>query len=388
MTQPSMEYKSMVGRRSHRKSRQGCQQCKARKVKCDETKPACKNCVRHAIDCSFDRISVSHLLSPQTSEASSKHASSSATDLACRPLTDLNIRDLELLHHYSTTTSYTIARNPLLQTLWRVTVPQIGLSSPFVMRAVLSISALHLSYLRPEHKEYYISQAACHHEVALNEVSPILATLLQENSEGMLLFAALTCFIACAKPRKMGDFLLIDGGKLSQWLTLFRATRTITDFAGDALKAGPLALMFSIGERKMLMRESKSNQELSCILELKSSIRDEVTDLGELETYLGAVDELSKSFSIMFDPALPSCETSDVFIWLLRVSDEYMSLLEREKPVAMVIFAYYCVVLRQLEWTWWLNGWSIHVMSAIYQLLNEVYRSWVRWPMEQIGWSP
>jgi hypothetical protein len=267
-------------------------------------------------------------------------------------------------------------------------VPQIGLSSPFVMRAILSISALHLSYLRPDHKEFYTSQAGYHHEVALNEVSPILSTLLQENSAAMLLFASLTCFIACAKPRKMGDFLLIEGGRLSQWLVFFRANKTITEFATDVLKAGPLALIFSIGERRALMREARSTEEQSYIVELKSFIRDEVTDLAELKIYLDAVDELSKSFAIALDPTLQSCDPSDIFIWLLRVSEEYMSLLQRQQPIAMVIFAYYCVVLRQLEWTWWLNGWSIHVMSAIYQLLNEVYRSWMRWPMEQIGWSP
>ncbi|KAF2100044.1 hypothetical protein NA57DRAFT_38240 [Rhizodiscina lignyota] len=33
------------------KSRNGCQQCKVRKLKCDETRPACKNCIRRGNDC-------------------------------------------------------------------------------------------------------------------------------------------------------------------------------------------------------------------------------------------------------------------------------------------------------------------------------------------------
>jgi len=41
------------GRRTHRKSRLGCQPCKQRKIKCDESKPVCANCVRREIECKF-----------------------------------------------------------------------------------------------------------------------------------------------------------------------------------------------------------------------------------------------------------------------------------------------------------------------------------------------
>ncbi|EKV09145.1 hypothetical protein PDIG_57010 [Penicillium digitatum PHI26] len=42
----------MGPRRSHRKSRNGCPQCKARRIKCDEQCP-CTNCTKHAIHCSY-----------------------------------------------------------------------------------------------------------------------------------------------------------------------------------------------------------------------------------------------------------------------------------------------------------------------------------------------
>ncbi|KXH60419.1 hypothetical protein CSAL01_05700 [Colletotrichum salicis] len=45
------------GRRTaHKKSRRGCMQCKKRKVKCDESRPVCFNCLRRDdVDCSFRR---------------------------------------------------------------------------------------------------------------------------------------------------------------------------------------------------------------------------------------------------------------------------------------------------------------------------------------------
>lgn len=40
---------------SHRKSRQGCRNCKLRKVKCDESRPRCSRCHDYGILCNFDR---------------------------------------------------------------------------------------------------------------------------------------------------------------------------------------------------------------------------------------------------------------------------------------------------------------------------------------------
>ena len=40
-------------RRFHRKSRKGCATCKRRRVKCDETKPVCKNCQRIGLECLY-----------------------------------------------------------------------------------------------------------------------------------------------------------------------------------------------------------------------------------------------------------------------------------------------------------------------------------------------
>ena len=40
-------------RRHHSKSRTGCTVCKNRRIKCDETKPACRQCVDYGRQCSY-----------------------------------------------------------------------------------------------------------------------------------------------------------------------------------------------------------------------------------------------------------------------------------------------------------------------------------------------
>ncbi|KAH6893315.1 hypothetical protein B0T10DRAFT_270366 [Thelonectria olida] len=42
-------------RKAHRKSRNGCGNCKLRSVKCDETKPTCKRCLKSGFVCNYSR---------------------------------------------------------------------------------------------------------------------------------------------------------------------------------------------------------------------------------------------------------------------------------------------------------------------------------------------
>jgi hypothetical protein len=78
-------------------------------------------------------------------------------------------------------------------------------------------------------------------------------------------------------------------------------------------------------------------------------------------------------------------QTGDVFAWILELSDDYLDLLLQEDPFALVIFAYFCVALRQIEWMWWTEGLSSRLLMQIYPILDERYHCWMTWPQEQIN---
>ncbi|KAK9238616.1 hypothetical protein V1525DRAFT_374505 [Lipomyces kononenkoae] len=54
-------------RRSHLKSRNGCLICKKRKIKCDEMRPQCRNCVKHNVVCSYASHAMASPVMQQTS---------------------------------------------------------------------------------------------------------------------------------------------------------------------------------------------------------------------------------------------------------------------------------------------------------------------------------
>ncbi|KAJ5608670.1 hypothetical protein N7528_009237 [Penicillium herquei] len=393
-----------------------------RDIKCDETKPSCNNCVRHEIECDFNKqtpvtgtLEIGSIASRSTKDSNAKaspsviapspstealnpNASPSAitagTNLPGSNLTlnayaggTIGIAEMELLHHYSTSTCYTISRLPILQTVWRIRVPKFGFSSPFLLHGILSLSALHLAYLKPEQHAQYVTQAEFHHNLALKMVSATLPMLDEENAAAIYLFSTITSIISCAKPRQSNDFWVI-GDRDIEWLSLFRGTRWIIASAEETIKTGALAPIFTNGARRSVARNARSTIRLTYLDDLRNLLKDHVADFHELDVYFSAIEDLSKSFATLEEEGIQNCQTADVFVWLLQISDEYLQLLRQRKPEALVVFSYFCVITHALEWMWWMQGLSIHLIRGIYYFLDEEYRCWLQWPMEQLGWVP
>lgn len=299
----------------------------------------------------------------------------------------IGIAEMELLHHYSTSTCYTITRLPILQTVWRIKVPQFGFSFPFVLRGILALSALHLAYLRPEHHAYYVEKADFHHKQALQMVSTIMPDIDEGNAPAIYLFSSLTCLISCAKPRSADHFWMF-GDRDLELLALFRGTRFIISAAGDPIKFGPLAPIFKNGSIRSSTRNSRSTMNLSYLNDLRQLLKDNVQSTEELDFYFEAIHGLGKSFAMLEEQGYQNIQTADVFAWILELSDGYLCLLRQRKPEALVVFSYFCVITHSLEWAWWMQGLSIHMIRGIYHALDGEYHCWLQWPMEQLGWVP
>ncbi|KAE8154480.1 hypothetical protein BDV25DRAFT_172109 [Aspergillus avenaceus] len=390
---------TIKGRRHHRKSRNGCEQCKHRKVKCDETKPVCIKCKVYGVDCSFTssaRVGKASVSPSQSTTCSGQNeepcSSSQSSQLKSigepqAPLSaesELAMSDLELLHHFTVSTAYTFSLNPALQTLWRVQVPKIGFTAPYTMRAILALSALHLAVLHPEKRDLYIAQASMHHDAALRLATPLMSNINHENATPIFLFSALSSFICCAKPLKLGNFLLWQDHEIADWLLLIRGSGTIVECARESLRTGPLSLIFSVHRQS----RSEPASQHRFLEDLRHFILDETKDSHERQVYCTAIDHLSYGFTICLDKGC-RIETSDVFTWLLRVPLDFLLLLKGHEPHAMLVVGYFCVLLHQLEWMWWMKNWGTHILSQVYHLLPEpIHKAWLQWPMEQIGFIP
>ncbi|KAK3309322.1 uncharacterized protein B0T15DRAFT_515217 [Chaetomium strumarium] len=121
-------------RKFHRKSRLGCSNCKLRRVKCDETKPECKNCRSYGVLCSY-RSNAGDLHVPREVITSASAASSDTTDSL-----ELDGQCVMSLMRLGTQTAVSILD------LDQRDVLQQALSTPYLMHAILAVSAIHDRY--------------------------------------------------------------------------------------------------------------------------------------------------------------------------------------------------------------------------------------------------
>ncbi|KAG9236415.1 putative NADH oxidase [Amylocarpus encephaloides] len=373
--------------------------------KCDEGRPSCWNCTKHSVVCDFlPTASPSAKPSTVGTPPSRGNASFiSGMGIWSSPKTllsdivlpgngsflELNMYDLELLHHWTISTGLTMTTDPVLRTLWRTKIPQMAFTNPFVMRGILSLSALHLAHLNPGNREFYVTSSMEHHEMALRDATTVLPQVNGENCHALHIFSILTCMHTLGRPRKPEDFLVVGEQGIAKWLVLFKGVTQIIDMFQEAMSAGPLSALIQ-------SRVRRQRQRATCIVSMSTDycafLRDAIVDSPassvDRDVYIAAIDELRDAFTFMYSIPAHSHEMGDVFIWLLRVSDDYLALLREGTQEALSIFGYCCVLFWKLEKYWWMEGWSGLLMGNIWQWLDEEHRGWIGWPVGEIGWVP
>jgi hypothetical protein len=325
----------------------------------------------------------------------------------------LNTVHLELLHNYATLTSYTLSPVPILRNLWRINVPQLGLSHEFVMRGVLALSAMHLSHSSPDKRDYYLSVAAAEHNAALPAATGLLHEIDDANCSALYIFSTLTFLYSLASPREPGNLLLTEGAAKADWLVFLHGVRHIGESFGDQLLASPFGILFTFGQRTVqsgemlsqFSQEWRTTTEHAALSELRQLVSSTVSDTHKLAVYQDSLDSLETSFCAYkmgqlsdSPPAIPSAPgmlatpvatpTSLVYSWLYRLTDDFVELVSKREPEALTIFAHYCVLLKAVDGYWWMTGWSAHLLREIWAALGHHHRLWVRWPIEEVGWTP
>ncbi|KAH6628761.1 hypothetical protein F5144DRAFT_580082 [Chaetomium tenue] len=357
-------------RRAHNKSRMGCKNCKARKIKCDEKKPSCSNCTRRQVDCDFSVVGT-----PQPGVSP----------------TGLNITDLELLHNYTTTTYLTLSESPVIREFYRNTVVQVGFDCDYIMRGVLALSGLHLAHHRQPMRDHYLAAAIRHHQAASQAAIPLVLDATPENAQMLFLFSVLTTYYALGWPRKSEDTLFLqENAGFPDWVYLLRGTKGFIELAGVPT-SGPLAPLFAHSVARFMVREGPQAADSSghaALAELEEVMAQRPLEDEALRgVYLLAIAELKKSFG-QAEACAGRYEMADAFVWVFLMAEDFLPLLRTPTREAVAIFAFFCVLLKKLEGHWWMQGWGGHLIAHAYNLLDDEGRLWIHWAVEEIGWVP
>ncbi|KAF1921390.1 hypothetical protein BDU57DRAFT_489117 [Ampelomyces quisqualis] len=196
-----------VSKKPHRKSRGGCLTCKRKKVKCDEAQPACGYCALRSLDCEYPTEMKSR--SPSTSSESTTSTEQLATvaiashnqvefnDLtyqipnwifpaAYTSTGQLTAEDLELLHHYKTSTwqTFAVRGDASIYVIHREIVPQLSISHSCLLYALLSIAAWHRNLVQPS--KLLESKAFLYRQKTFSTYAKELQNITSDNYETIL----------------------------------------------------------------------------------------------------------------------------------------------------------------------------------------------------------
>ncbi|ESZ97284.1 hypothetical protein SBOR_2312 [Sclerotinia borealis F-4128] len=354
---------------------------------CGEGKPSCLNCIKHSIPCDYSRANAA--ASAKNTPNSSLGSPASATvPIAEGQDPHLNLMDLEVFNNFCTSTCFSLNSNPEVRELWRTTVVKIAFQHEFVMRALLALSALHMARNAPGPSQQLYEYSMQQHQAALRQGTALIPNITVENCAALHIFSVVTGMHTLGRPRSVDEFVIVGENGITTWLILFQGVTSIIEQFRDTLITGPLALLFAARNERVILRQTYTEDDREHLGHLRSAIETTVLDEHEVQIYTDAIHDLELSYKFMYKCPAEKYETSDIFIWLFRLSDDYLARLKAGTQEALAILAYSSVCFKKLENLWWIEGWSNHLMANIYSFLDEEHKQWVQIPINEIGWAP
>ncbi|OTA61406.1 hypothetical protein K449DRAFT_331234 [Hypoxylon sp. EC38] len=384
-------------RRSHRKSRAGCSECKRRHIKCDELRPACGNCSISSRVCSFlaskpslpvagegSRTSPSPGLPLQSDASPFQSHQSSPISPSCEPLAiqDANMTHMRLFHH-CVNSDFDLppqSENPE-KSLSRSMIIEAALSYPFLMNEMLAFAALHLAHLEPAKARFYKHHAVGLQTHALSMFNREMTKVTRENGIAILLFTWLITLHTLYETAESTDtYGFLD--RFVHYMQLHRGVRSVTAEAWQIMIESKIGYMLQ--EASKVVEYANSGSQTA---ELNTCIQDSHTlSDGEKVTCKDALERIQWFLSRidgaeMEDPSLVTTFLS-LISWPVIIDADFLRLVSERTPEALLVLSYYAIPLHQCRSVWVVRLAGKLLFESVRLHLDTKWHKWLDWPAE------
>lgn len=299
------------------------------------------------------------------------------------------MEELELLHHFTTETCFTLSDRPESHELWRVNAPQVAFQHDFLMRGILAISALHLSHLRPGMHDHYSQIAIKQQDSAISSFRSVMSNMDESNCDAFFGLSSLIVVYGFESPKNSNSLGMFNysGQDSDEWLPLIRGVNSILFNVWPWIKNGRLKGLLHDHEQEPPQKRLPDilNDQLSHLENLCENASD---GPEAVEIYRTALAQLKACFVRMNNRPTYECEVSIAFLWPVMVPQDFIGKLNERRPEALIILAHYCVILHHLDDYWWMRGWAAHIVENIERELDDDWLFWIQWPRNVITVEP
>ncbi|KAK4213563.1 hypothetical protein QBC37DRAFT_440750 [Rhypophila decipiens] len=432
----------MAFRRSHKKSRAGCLECKRRHIKCDEGRPVCRLCTMAEREtyCSYGPQVPAARETPSAKSSTSTPTSMSATPnpyqtpfpasgLASLPGEALNMEHMELLVHVMRTKGFFNLGVNIGNYYKQMAIGlEYGLKDPYLIHQFLAYSARHLAHIHPDRYMYYAHQADTHQARAIRlfnfAISPSEGTqhglhnpVNQSNCMAVVLFSSVLgqTLIAETFDARLHPTFVHPNGDLDAFLTAY--TQCLNTFHGVfqiAREAWPLLLTTPLAGYMVYSREFNMQVPRGHHCDVLIDLINTTYKLGKLtDAEYQVCLQMARYLQVGFDaillpsqsPSNTKIDTTDPEMTALNRSlnkyqmlsaftmlspQEYSTMLQHKRPEALVILAYYALLLHYGRHMWQVGDSGRVILGMVSTYLGEEWRMWIGGPLGVVfdGTSP
>lgn len=264
----------------------------------------------------------------------------------------------------------------------------------FLMHGLLSIAALHTAYLNsdnPEKRASYVEMSSRYEQRGLQLFRHELQNINAENVHAAFAFSMLLILQSWAAPDRPTSLYIGDeeeGAAIGFSALLHGSLVFMKDFQ-EQLHNGPLRSMFVPWfniDRQTAVLLPEHEEHISKLSSLWNSTSS-AFDHDQAEILEVALKELRNVFAIFTQYASDNTvpDVSAALAWVSCIPDAYAELVHRHNPVALILLAHYCILLKKCDGRWWIEGKAEDILGRIRGLLGPEWHVWLEWPLAEVG---
>jgi hypothetical protein len=425
--------------RDHRKSRNGCKRCKARRVKCDEGEPTCNNCKRHGAVCEYPGQSHKHErpeLLPRSPSSSVTTQTSAVFSEPSRPCDGLQspfgnedyeedefkspearrILELRLLHHFTSVVAHTFPSSTTRQIreMWTIDAVRMSFAHGFLLNAMFAISALHLTRNLPESPRFYtdsdgapiegsrflnmpslslggVEPAKVHRfylNIAVRQQREAVSSISTDNANALILSSVLMSYEGLnLTPEQAGESLAYSPP--TQWLHMTYAITQISILAFPLVRDHSVAQFLAKTSLEPDFRDRAAifNPANSRPFEalLKWAVDSEPDFHSEAKAvYEKALDYTGGVHKALQEREPPRMMFRRILCFGPMVPPKFIAFVEQRRPRALAILAHHCAMAKCVDDHWLFHGLAEREVRGMQTLLPAEWQWAMEWPLAML----
>ena len=264
-------------------------------------------------------------------------------------------------------------------------MPTLSFSHPYLLHQILAVAALHL-YVEDPRRTDLSNVATQQRALALKDVQPNLSNAASDScSISLFAFAGLTAIYAFGELAITLDQESDERDHIGQLIACFRLSHGI----GTIVRAREQDIRDSWAS-DLITFSAETELESLRSTGLKFAHADALFKL--INTHAQAPDDV-----IAYTDAAVRCleyiqllmwqsDKDDpriyhlIMTWPHEINPRCYELLELRDPVALVLLAYYAVLMSMRKRLWWLARWPELLLKQIGSVLGVEWDPWLEWP--------